>query len=121
MSEIRHISTLVVSAEHTAEAMGSGTLPVLATPVLVALMENAAMQAYAPELPNGFTTVGGSIECKHLKPSPVGAEISAIATLDYIDNKKLEFTIEAYQGSELIGKATHIRFIVDTNKFLNKL
>lgn len=101
--------------------MGSGDLPVLATPAMMALMENAAMTAVAPELPEGSTTVGGHIESSHLKPTPVGAEVKAEATLTKVDGRKLYFTVKAMQGDTVIGEGTHLRFIVDREKFMSKL
>lgn len=96
-------------------------MPVFATPAMTALMENAAMLAVAAGLPDGSTTVGGHIESSHLKPSPVGAEVSATATLEKIDGRKLYFKVSASQGDTLIGEGTHLRFIVDKEKFLSKL
>lgn len=118
---LEHVSTVVVTASLTAEVMGSGDMPVFATPAMVALMENAAMKAVAPALEEGKTTVGGLIEASHLKPSPVGAEISAYAKLVEVDGKKLRFEIEAKEGDKTIGKATHLRFIVDREKFMSAL
>lgn len=118
---LTHTSSLTVTEALTAKAMGSGDLPVLATPAMMALMENAAMTAVAPELPEGSTTVGGHIESSHLKPTPVGAEVKAEATLTKIDGRKLYFTVKAMQGDTVIGKGTHLRFIVDREKFMSKL
>ena len=114
-------STTTVTAGNTAVAMGSGDLEVFATPAMVALMENAAMTAVAPELPEGSTTVGGHIESSHLKPTPVGAEVKAEATLTKIEARKLYFTVKAMQGDTVIGEGTHLRFIVDREKFMSKL
>lgn len=116
-----HTSILVVSAEHTAETMGSGDMPVLATPALVALMENAAMMACRPLCQDGDTTVGSSIHVEHLKPSPIGAEVTATATIVKHDGRRIDFTIEAHQGDILVGTATHTRFIVSRDRFLSKL
>lgn len=118
---LTHTSSLTVTEALTAKAMGSGDLPVLATPAMMALMENAAMTAVAPELPEGSTTVGGHIESSHLKPTPVGAEVKAEATLTKVDGRKLYFTIKAMQGDTVIGEGTHLRFIVDREKFMSKL
>lgn len=118
---LTHTSSLTVTEALTAKAMGSGDLPVLATPAMMALMENAAMTAVAPELPEGSTTVGGHIESSHLKPTPVGAEVKAEATLTKIDGRKLYFTVKAMQGDTVIGESTHLRFIVDREKFMSKL
>lgn len=110
-----------VTAQLTASEMGSGDMPVYATPAMVALMENAAMNAVAGSLPEGGTTVGGNMTVDHLKPSPVGAEIEATARLEKIDGRKLLFTVEARQGDTVIGSGTHLRFIVDRERFMNKI
>lgn len=118
---IQHTSTVTVTEQNTALALGSGDLPVFATPALVALMENAAMQTVASLLPEGSTTVGGFIETSHLAPSAIDKTIQATATLTEVKGKKLSFNIEAFEGEKLVGKATHIRFIVDREKFMNSL
>ena len=117
---LTYTSRLTVGNENTAIALGSGDMPVLATPAMMALMENAAMLAVASELEDGDTTVGGHIESSHLRPTPVGAEVSATATLEKIDGRKLYFKIIAHQGDVLIGEGTHLRFIVSREKFLAK-
>lgn len=118
---LSHTSSVVVSDTNTAIAVGSGDLPVLATPAMTALMENAAMLAVASELPEGCTTVGGNIKVSHLKPTPVGAEVTATATLEKIDGRKLFFNVIAMQGEAVIGEGTHLRFIVDRERFMVKL
>lgn len=118
---LTHTSSLVVADGNTAVALGSGDMPVLATPAMMALMENAAMLAVAPGLENGETTVGGHIESSHLRPTPVGAEVSATAILEKIDGRKLYFKIVAHQGETVIGEGTHLRFIVNREKFMSKL
>ena len=123
MSEaaISHASSLVVSQAHTAAAMGSGDLPVLATPALVALMENAAMVAARDLLADGETTVGSSIDVKHLAPSPVGATVVAEAILQERDDRCLRFNIKAMQDNKLIGEAVHVRYIVNSLRFMAKI
>ncbi len=114
-------SETTVGEGNTAIALGSGDLPVFATPAMVALMENAAMNAVVPELSEGDTTVGGLIEVSHLTPSPVGAVITATATLESVEGKKLTFSVNARQGDKLIGEGRHVRFIVGREKFLSKI
>lgn len=118
---LSYTSSVVVSEETTAAKIGSGDMPVFATPAMMALMENAAMLAVSDELPDGSSTVGGQIESSHLRPSAIGAEIKATATLEKIDGRKLYFKVEAYDGDNLIGEGKHLRFIVDRQKFLSKL
>ena len=121
MLELSHTSQLTVTQAHTAIAMGSGDLPVLATPVMMALMENAAMLAVADQLPEGCTTVGGHIASSHLRPSRVGDTVTATATVTRAEGKKIEFKVEAYCGDTLLGEGTHLRFIVDKEKFMSRL
>ncbi|MDD6475763.1 MAG: thioesterase family protein [Sodaliphilus pleomorphus] len=118
---LTHTSTLKVTNADTALEMGSGDMPVLATPAMTALMENAAMLAVSDSLPEGCTTVGGHISTSHLKPSRVGAQVSATATLDKIDGRKLYFTVKAHDGDTLIGEGSHLRFIVERDRFMSKL
>jgi predicted thioesterase len=118
---LTYTSRLTVGNENTAIALGSGDMPVLATPAMMALMENAAMLAVASELEDGDTTVGGHIESSHLRPTPVGAEVSATATLEKVEGRKLYFKIIAHQGDVVIGEGTHLRFIVNREKFLAKI
>ena len=118
---LTHTSIMTVTSEMTARTMGSGDLEVLATPAMTALMENAAMLAVADKVPECCTTVGGQIESSHLRPTKLGSTVKAKATLQKIDGKKLFFNIEAYDGKHLIGQGSHLRFIVDRQKFLEKL
>jgi predicted thioesterase len=129
---LKHTSELTVTEAVTAITVGSGDMPVLATPMMMALMENAAMFAVKDELPEGYTTVGGHIESSHLKPSKIGDIVRAEAEVTRVDGKKIEFKVSAYSGERprigdkmsgmtLLGEGTHLRFIVDKEKFLSKL
>ena len=118
---LTHTSVLLVSDAHTAQAMGSGDMPVLATPVMIALMENAAMLAVDQTLPPEQTTVGAHIDVSHLRPTPVGAEVIATAELTAVDDRRLTFHVVAMQDDRVIGEGTHVRFIVDRDRFLSKL
>lgn len=117
----KHISTTVVDSTNVASAVGSGGLDVFATPAMVALMEHAAMTAVAPFLAEGDTTVGGHIATSHIAPSPIGATIQAEATVTAVEGRKIEFDVEARCGEQLLGKGTHIRFVVNEAKFMSKL
>ena len=118
---LTHTSQLKVTEAVSAISMGSGNLPVLATPAMMALMENAAMLAVAPHLPEGSTTVGGHISASHIKPTPVGETVTATATVTKVDGKKIEFEVKAHWGDILLGEGTHLRFIVDREKFMSRL
>ena len=114
-------SVTTVTAENTAAAMGSGDLPVFATPAMIALMEHAAMDAVAGSLPAGSTTVGSEMNATHLKPSELGAEITATAVLTAVEGRKLTFNVGARDAQGMIGEGTHVRYIVDREKFMSKL
>ncbi len=117
---LKHTSELTVDESVTAIQMGSGDLPVLATPAMMALMENAAMLAVKDELPEGCTTVGGHIASSHLKPSKIGETLIATAEVTKVEGKKIEFNVAAYTGETLLGEGTHLRFIVDRERFMSK-
>ena len=114
-------SVTTVTAEKTAAAMGSGDLPVFATPAMVALMEHAAMEAVAASLPEGSTTVGSEMNTSHLKPSKLGAEITATAVLTAVEGRRLTFNVGARDDDGVIGEGTHVRYIVDRERFMAKL
>ena len=117
----KYVSELAVTDAVTAIALGSGDMPVLATPAMMALMENAAMMAVRDALPEGCTTVGGHIESSHLKPTKVGEKVEAVAEVVKVDGKKIFFKVAAYCGDALLGEGTHLRFVVDREKFMGRL
>lgn len=118
---LKHTTELTVTDAVTAIQVGSGDMPVLATPMMMAIMENAAMLAVRDELPEGCTTVGGHIASSHLKPSRVGDVVRAEAEVTKVDGKKIEFKVAAYAGDILLGEGTHLRFIVDRERFMSRL
>lgn len=118
---LTYTSKVVVDSDNCASAVGSGGLNVFATPSMVALMENAAMNAVAPFLPEGSTTVGTEINTTHIKPSALGDEVEATATLMHVEGRKLSFAVEAHDTKGIIGRGTHVRFVVDVERFLAKL
>ena len=115
----QHAATVV--SENTAAAMGSGDLAVFATPAMVALMEHAAMRAVEPVLPEGATTVGAEMNVSHIKPSGLGAEIVATAVLTAVEGRKLTFNVGARDAEGMIGEGTHVRFVVDRERFMAKV
>lgn len=113
--------THAVGPDDTAAAMGSGSLPVLATPRLAAWMEAAACACLEQALPEGDTSVGVDLQLRHLAPTAVGREVTCQATLTAVDGRRLTFHIEAREGALLVGEATHQRVIVTAARFLQKL
>jgi fluoroacetyl-CoA thioesterase len=109
-----------VTQENTALAMGSGSLPVLATPALAARMEHAAVRALEGRLDAGVTSVGASIQVEHLAPSPVGATIRVRAVLTGFQGRSYDFSIEAHDEAGLIGRAAHRRVAVLSQRLVEK-
>lgn len=109
-----------VASENCAAAVGSGDLEVFATPAMAALMEKAAMLAVAESLPEGSTTVGCALDITHSKPTPVGLQVAATATLTHIDGRTLSFDVEARDSNGIIGSGRHVRVIVDRKRFTAK-
>ncbi len=118
---IKNKKTITVTAEKTAEAMGSGILPVFATPAMVALMENTAAESVEALLPEGSTSVGTLINVKHLSADPVGAEVNCESELTEIDGRKLTFEIKVFDREGVVGEAYHERFVVDKARFMDKV
>ena len=112
--------TITVTEEKTAQAMGSGTLPVFATPAMIALMENTASKSVEAKLDEGAGTVGTLINVKHVAATPVGMDVTCEKKLVEVDRKRLVFEVKAYDAAGVIGEGTHERFIIDNEKFLGK-
>lgn len=109
-----------VTRENTAAAVGSGSLSVFATPSLAALMERAAVEALAPCLAEGETSVGTRLSITHDAATPVGMAVWAEAEVTAVDRRKISFTVRAFDGAGQIGGGTHERFLVDAARFTAK-
>ena len=113
---------MVVSQEHLANRFKDATLPaVLATPVMIMAMENAALNAIKPYFEVGESAVGTSIDVRHLAATPVGRQIVAFAEVTGVTGRQLEFRVNAMDGAEEIGRGTHGRVVVDMAKFSERL
>jgi predicted thioesterase len=110
----------VVDEADTAVKFGSGGVRVFATPMMIALMENAALNAVDPHLGNDFATVGLSLNVKHMAATPVGMKVYSKAELLSIEGRKLVFKVEAYDEQEMIGEGTHERYIIELSKFIER-
>ncbi|MCI9366917.1 MAG: thioesterase family protein [Oscillospiraceae bacterium] len=111
----------VVVPENTAQAVGSGLVPVFATPHMIALMENAAVNAVQAQLAAGEGTVGTRLDVTHDAATPVGMNVWAEAELTAVEGRKLTFAVAAFDAREQIGGGTHERFIIQTEKFLARV
>ena len=109
-----------VEREDTAMEVGSGSLLVYATPCMVALMEGAACEAIQEALSDSQTTVGTELNIQHISATPVGLEVRAEAEVVAVEGKVITFEVKAFDEAGEIGKGTHKRVIVNTQKFLEK-
>jgi predicted thioesterase len=108
---------IVVGTRDTAPHVGSGKIKVLATPVLVSLMEEAALKAVEGLLPQGHQTVGTRLDITHVAATPVGLHVIARAELTKVEGRRLTFRIWADDERDRIGEGTHERIIVDVARF----
>lgn len=114
--------TLVVKVDHLANRFKDAMLPpVLATPVMIMMMENAALNGIKAYLDAGESAVGTRVNVVHLAPTPEGRSVTAHAEVTGVDERRIEFRIEALDGIEKIGTGTHERIIIDLAKFAQRL
>ena len=111
---------ITVGPFDTAESMGSGTLPVLATPRMIALIEATASAAVAGRLEPGTSTVGTLVNVAHTSPTPLGMDVVCTAELVEVDRRRLVFRVNVIDEEGPIGSGTHERFVVDNAKFMSK-
>jgi fluoroacetyl-CoA thioesterase len=108
---------LEVGEEHTAPRVGSGMVHVLATPVMINLIEAAALAAIEPQLPAGYQSLGTRLDVRHIAATPVGMKVRATAVVTKIESRAVTFRVEAHDEKELIGDGTHERVVVNVEKF----
>ena len=118
---IKNRSELTVTINETAVSAGSGGQSVFSTPHMIGLMENTAWSSVEPYMEEGRTTVGTHLDVSHLSASPVGAHITCESELIEIDRRRLVFKLAAYDDAGLIGQGTHERFIIDIDKFMERV
>lgn len=110
----------LVEREDTAREVGSGDLLVYATPCMVALMEGAACEAIAQAIQDGQTTVGTALNIEHISATPVGLDVRAEAEVTAVEGKVITFRVTAFDEAGEIGRGTHKRVIVNSQKFLER-
>ena len=110
----------VVTDSNTAAAVGSGLVPVFATPYMIAIMENAAVNALLPVLSAEEGSVGTHLDVSHDAATPIGMKVWAEAEVIAVDGKKITFSVSAFDEAGPIGKGSHERFIINPERFLNK-
>ena len=118
---IVHEKRVIVTEEYTAKHLGSGSVQVLASPAMIALMERASHEAVEPLLAAGQTTVGVLVAVRHLAATPLGMEVRICSELTAVDGRKLTFKVEAFDTAEKVGEGTHERYIIELARFEERL
>lgn len=113
--------TLKVGKKHTAEAVGCGDVPVLSTPSLLTLAEQACVEAVKDDIPDGQTSVGNHAEIDHDRATAVGGKVTAEATLVGHHGRRLEFQVLIRQDDDIVARIRHRRVLVDRERFLGKV
>lgn len=113
-------SETIVTPQNTADAIGSGLVPVFATPYMIALMENAAANSLLPFLAEDEGTVGTQLNVAHSSATPIGMKVWAETTVVAVEGKKIVFEVAAFDEAGEIGQGTHERFIIKPERFLAK-
>ena len=117
---MNHKITHTVTPEYTAASLKSGLLEVLATPIMIAWMEECCMECVQSQLEEGFGTVGTLVNVTHEAPTPVGGEVTVSCFLRQVDGRRLVFAVEASDKGGIIGRGSHERFVVNGAKFQEK-
>lgn len=121
MINIKNKIEMVVGTDNTAEKMGSGELPVFATPAMVGLIEETCWRSVKNMFGEGFSSVGTRLEISHLSPTPVGMKVWCESELLEEGDRKLKFEVKVYDETGLIGEGIHERFVIENEKFMDKV
>ncbi len=117
---IKGAQSVEVDDNNTAASMGSGDLPVFATPAMIALIERTAFESVLPYLEPGMSTVGTHLDVAHSSATPIGMTVVCETELVEVDRRRLVFSVKVYDSAGEVGSGTHERFIVDAMKFMDK-
>ena len=111
----------VVEERHTATHIGSGTVKVLATPVMIAFIEITALELMGQSLDEEYTSVGTRLDIRHLAPSPLGRTVQVKTTIEQVDGNKVILQAEVWDGETLVGSGTHERFVIEVKRFVERV
>ena len=114
-------TTFTVEAQHSAQHLGSGSLRVLATPIMIAFMENTSHRLLAQHLPQGYSSVGVLVNVRHLAPTPLGCSVRVRSEITEVDGLKVTFKVQAWDESEPVGEGQHQRMVIDQARFLRRV
>jgi len=111
----------LVQDKHTASHIGSGTVKVLATPVMIAFIEITALELMGQSLDEKHTSVGTRLDIRHLAPSPLGRTVHVKTTVEQVDGNKVLLQAEVWDGDTLVGSGTHERFVIEVRRFVERI
>ena len=114
-------TTFQVEAQHSAAQIGSGSLRVLATPIMIAFMESTSHRLLAQRLPAGYSSVGMLVNVRHLAPTPLGSSVRVLSEVLEVDGLRVTFSVYAWDQSEQIGDGQHQRMVIDEARFLRRV
>ena len=110
-----------VEHKHTAAHIGSGSLKVLATPMMIAFMERVARDLLALHLPQGYSSVGVHVDIHHLAPTPLGEKVWVTCKIVAVDSRRVDFAVRAWDAHETVGEGTHQRVVINEERFIKRV
>ncbi|HEX7976792.1 MAG TPA: thioesterase family protein [Anaerolineales bacterium] len=114
-------TTFVVETQHSAAHIGSGSLRVLATPVMISFMESTSHRLLAQHLPQGYSSVGVLVNVRHLAPTPLGSTVRVRSEVQALEGSRVIFRLQAWDSTELVGEGEHQRMVIDEARFLRRV
>jgi predicted thioesterase len=114
-------TSFIVQEQHSAAQVGSGSLRVLATPIMIAQIERNSHLLLAEHLPSGYSSVGGQISIRHLAPSPIGSTVRIRSEIQRVEGLRVQFLVQAWDQEEEIGTGEHNRFVIEEDRFLRRV
>jgi predicted thioesterase len=114
-------TTFIVTDQHTASQIGSGSLKVLSTPYLITVMEKTCHHLLATRLPEGSSSVGTQVNVRHLAPTPMGSQVRVRVEVTQIEGNRISFSVQAWDQTEKISEGEHLRMVIDVSRFLNRV
>lgn len=111
----------LVEEQHTAFHIGSGSVQVLATPIMIAFIENTALRLLDQSLVEGYSSVGTRVDVRHLAPSPLGRRVRVKVAVSQVAGLKITLQVEVWDGTTLVGDGTHERFVIEVARFIERV
>jgi fluoroacetyl-CoA thioesterase len=119
--DLSNESTFIVKEEHSALHIGSGTLGLLATPMMIAFMERTARELLDQHLPDGYSSVGMHVDVRHLAPTPIGKSVRVACRILEVDTPRVKFSVDAWDEHEKVGEGHHLRAVIEVARLLRRV